>query len=154
MKSEHRQASTSSMEIAEDTARRFRLGFHPDHPTLLLTALTQHDLDLGHRPSAWVVDPEARSLDSGHAWSAHLSHLRPYRNGAWVWCTCAYGFLPKYVNSPDSPPFHKVRLLYGLPQAIPAIQRERQAVMVEGYADVLTLSQAGLRTPWRRWRRR
>ena len=52
--------------------------------------------------------------------------------------------VPKYLNSPASPLFHKGRLLYGLPQAIPAIQQEQQALIVEGYVDVLTLSQAEL----------
>ena len=50
---------------------------------------------------------------------------------------------PKYVNSPDSPLFHKGQLLYGLAQARAAIETRGEAIAVEGYLDVLTLHQAG-----------
>lgn len=131
--------------IAEDTARRFRLGFHPDHPTLLLTAFAQHDLDLETAQQLGLLTQKR-------------GHWIPVMRGRLIFPICdragtVHGFgaraltdsVPKYLNSPASPLFHKGRLLYGLPQAIPAIQQEQQALIVEGYVDVLTLSQAGLR---------
>jgi len=51
---------------------------------------------------------------------------------------------PKYLNSPESAIFHKSNTLYGLHQAARAIQRERVAVVVEGYTDVIACHQAGL----------
>ena len=130
--------------ITEDTARRFRLGFHPDHPTLLLTALAQHELDPDTAQQLGVVTQKH-------------GRWMPVMRGRLLFPICdragtVHGFgaraltetPPKYLNSPASPLFHKGRLLYGLPQAIPAIQQEQRAVMVEGYLDVLTLSQAGL----------
>jgi DNA primase len=51
---------------------------------------------------------------------------------------------PKYLNSPESPLFSKSRTLYGLRQASRSIQRERVAVIVEGYTDVIACHQAGL----------
>ncbi|MCL4220439.1 MAG: DNA primase [Phycisphaerales bacterium] len=51
---------------------------------------------------------------------------------------------PKYLNSPETPIFHKSDTLYGLRQAARAIQRERQAVIVEGYTDVIACHQAGM----------
>ena len=50
----------------------------------------------------------------------------------------------KYVNSPDSPLFHKKEQLYGLHAALDAIRRERRAVVVEGNFDVLALHEAGI----------
>lgn len=50
----------------------------------------------------------------------------------------------KYVNSPDSPLFHKKEQLYGLHAALDAIRRSGTAVVVEGNFDVLTLHQAGI----------
>ncbi len=50
---------------------------------------------------------------------------------------------PKYVNTPDSPVFHKGELLFGLYQARRALRGERRALLVEGNVDVLTLHQAG-----------
>ena len=51
---------------------------------------------------------------------------------------------PKYLNSPQTPVFHKARELYGLYEARQASRRIEQLILVEGYTDVLTLHQAGL----------
>jgi DNA primase len=50
----------------------------------------------------------------------------------------------KYVNSPDSPLFHKKENLYGLHVALEAIRRTGTAIVVEGNFDVLSLHQAGI----------
>ena len=49
----------------------------------------------------------------------------------------------KYVNSPESPLWHKSSSLYGLHLARTAIARAEQAIVVEGYTDVIGLVQAG-----------
>jgi len=51
---------------------------------------------------------------------------------------------PKYLNSPETPVFHKRRELYGLYEARQAGKFERLLV-VEGYMDVIALAQCGLR---------
>jgi DNA primase len=51
---------------------------------------------------------------------------------------------PKYLNSPDSPVFHKGKLLYNLHVAKHAIRKAERVLLVEGYFDVLRLSLAGL----------
>jgi DNA primase len=51
---------------------------------------------------------------------------------------------PKYLNSPESPLYSKGRLLYGLPQAAPALRRHDQALVVEGYLDLLALRVHGI----------
>jgi len=51
---------------------------------------------------------------------------------------------PKYLNSPETPIFHKGRSLYNLHVARNAIRREESALVVEGYFDVLRLVQAGI----------
>lgn len=51
---------------------------------------------------------------------------------------------PKYLNSPESPIFHKGRTLYGLPEARDAILADDRVVLVEGYMDVLLLVAAGI----------
>lgn len=53
---------------------------------------------------------------------------------------------PKYINSPESPIFHKGQTLYGLSWARHAIRREGHALIAEGYMDVLSLHLAGFRT--------
>lgn len=51
---------------------------------------------------------------------------------------------PKYLNSPETPLFHKGRELYGLFRARDAIKRENRVVVVEGYMDVVALAQFGI----------
>lgn len=50
----------------------------------------------------------------------------------------------KYVNSPDSPLFHKKECLYGMHAALDAIRKSGTAIVVEGNFDVLALHEAGL----------
>jgi DNA primase len=51
---------------------------------------------------------------------------------------------PKYLNTPETPLFQKRRTLYGLPQAARSIRESREAVLVEGYTDVLALAAVGV----------
>jgi DNA primase len=51
---------------------------------------------------------------------------------------------PKYLNSPDTPVFHKGQLLYNLHAAKHAIRKAERAVLVEGYFDVVAVSRAGV----------
>lgn len=50
---------------------------------------------------------------------------------------------PKYLNSPETPLFHKSRILYGFDRAKMAIRKHNFAVLVEGQMDLLASHQAG-----------
>lgn len=50
----------------------------------------------------------------------------------------------KYLNSPDSPVFHKGQELYGLDKVLEVDRRPADIVVVEGYMDVVALAQYGL----------
>ena len=54
------------------------------------------------------------------------------------------GVQQKYVNSPESPIYHKDHELYGIYQAKKAIAKEDCVYMVEGYTDVISMHQCGL----------
>ena len=51
---------------------------------------------------------------------------------------------PKYLNSPETPVFHKGQELYGLFEARQALRESGYALVVEGYMDVVALAQSGL----------
>lgn len=51
--------------------------------------------------------------------------------------------LPKYLNSPDTPLFHKGETLYGLHQARDGVRERGYALIVEGYFDVIVLHKYG-----------
>jgi DNA primase len=51
---------------------------------------------------------------------------------------------PKYLNSPETPIFHKGRELYGLYECQQALRNIERLVVVEGYMDVISLAQHGI----------
>ncbi|GAJ20254.1 unnamed protein product, partial [marine sediment metagenome] len=53
--------------------------------------------------------------------------------------------LPKYLNSSSSLIFDKSRILYGLNFSKEAIRQEEEVILVEGYTDVMTLHQRGIK---------
>jgi DNA primase len=53
---------------------------------------------------------------------------------------------PKYLNTPETPVYHKSQVLYGLDLARKDIARGREVVVVEGYTDVMACHLAGVTT--------
>lgn len=53
---------------------------------------------------------------------------------------------PKYLNTPETPVYHKAQVLYGLDLAKRDIARERRVVVVEGYTDVMAAHLSGITT--------
>lgn len=51
---------------------------------------------------------------------------------------------PKYLNTPETPVYHKSKVLYGLDLAKRSISRGKRAVIVEGYTDVMACHLAGI----------
>ncbi|AZZ35567.1 DNA primase [Bdellovibrio sp. qaytius] len=52
---------------------------------------------------------------------------------------------PKYLNSPETPVFHKGKVLYGLAQTAKHIRTDDLVLVVEGYMDLVSIYQAGLK---------
>jgi DNA primase len=52
---------------------------------------------------------------------------------------------PKYLNSPETPAYHKSTFLFALEQARRHVDMDGELIVVEGYFDVIALHQAGLR---------
>ncbi len=53
---------------------------------------------------------------------------------------------PKYLNTPETPVYHKSQVLYGVDRARKQIARSQQVVVVEGYTDVMACHMAGIDT--------
>ncbi|MFN7096144.1 MAG: DNA primase [Gammaproteobacteria bacterium] len=51
---------------------------------------------------------------------------------------------PKYLNSPETPLFHKGSILYGLYEALQTVRDLKRVLVVEGYMDVIALAQYGV----------
>ncbi len=126
---------------------RFGLGYAPDGRYTLKAALAHDGVTEELMVEAGLlIEPERGSRASYDRFRDRLMFPIADRGGR----TVGFGGRvlgngePKYLNSPETPLFHKGRLLYGLPQARKSAQAEKTLVVVEGYMDVIALSRAGL----------
>ena len=150
-RSQHALGYFRSRGFSEETIRSFGLGYAPDEWDWMLNQLTTAGYSAQELERAGLVIP--RKGGSGGFYDRFRGRaLFPIfeANGRMV------GFggrrmgededQPKYINSPDSRIYNKSRVLYGLYQAKESIRKEGYALFVEGYADVVSLHQAGVRT--------
>jgi DNA primase len=131
--------------ITGEIARDFDLGFAPDGWDNLLRALGKDEASREALARAGLVVKK----DSGGYYDRFRDRVMfPIEDhrGRIV----AFGGRvidkgePKYLNSPETPLFHKGRELYGLFHARDAIKRENRVLVVEGYMDVVALAQFGI----------
>jgi DNA primase len=131
--------------LSDETIQRFRLGFAPDTRHGLKAALEKASIPEAIAIEAGLlIKPE----DRGHSYDRFRGRVMfPIldRRGQVI----AFGGRiigdgePKYLNSPETPLFHKGRNLYGLNLAQKSARDSNQIVVVEGYMDVISLAQAG-----------
>ena len=126
-----------------DTIRRFRLGWAPDDRQSLRRALAADfgeallvETGLLHRPE------EGEAFDYFRNRVMFPIGDRAGRIIAFGGRVLADG-QPKYLNSPESPIFQKGRVLYGWSAARAAAADRRDAIVTEGYMDVIALHHAG-----------
>ncbi|GAB6052276.1 DNA primase [Magnetospira thiophila] len=134
--------------LDDGTIARFRLGYAPNRRGGLKTALAR----AGISEDMMVEAGLSKRPDDGRAPYDYFRDrvLFPItdRRGKVI----AFGGRtlgdgePKYLNSPETPLFHKSRTLYGLAQAQAAARQSRQVTVTEGYMDVIALHQAGFAT--------
>ena len=126
-----------------DTIRRFRLGWAPDDRQSLRRALTADytepllvEAGLLHRPA------EGEPFDYFRSRVMFPIGDRAGRVIAFGGRVLGDG-QPKYLNSPESPVFEKSRVLYGWSAARAAVADGSNAIVTEGYMDVIALHRAG-----------
>ena len=128
------------------TARTFRLGYAPDAPQELHRHLTSRGFGLETLQVAGLVGTgrDGQPLDRMRARLVFPIRDRQGRVTGFGGRLLDDRPGPKYLNSPDSPLFHKGSALYDLSLAHKAWGEKRRAVLVEGYMDVIALHQAGV----------
>ncbi len=125
------------------TIEEFRLGYAPPRGGAgFLGAARKLGFDRGILDAAGLV-----SSRGGERFAGRITFPISDRRGRIVgFGARALGDAqPKYLNSPETEIFNKRDLLYGFPQVTEAIRKERAALVVEGYTDVLMLYQSGIR---------
>jgi DNA primase len=129
--------------IKEATRKAFALGYAPDSKTGLRRALERFGdrmlIEAGLLIEVEGKEPYDRFRDR------LMIPIRDPRGRVIAFGGRILGHgEPKYLNSPDTPLFDKGRTLYNLDRAAPAARKAGRMIVVEGYLDVIALSQAGI----------
>lgn len=148
LSSQTQQAENARMYLRDrqmhsSTIEEFRLGYAPPRGTSgFLAVAGRLNLDRATLDAAGLL-----SSRGGERFAGRITFPISDRRGRIV------GFgarilgdaQPKYLNSPETDVFNKRDLLYGFPQVSEAMRKERAALVVEGYTDVLMLYQTGIK---------
>lgn len=132
--------------IHPDTVERFQLGYAPNaweglKSFLLARGYSEHELIEG----GLIIRREGSESTYDRFRNRLMIPIRNLRGQVIAFGARALhpNDVPKYLNSPQTPLFDKGHTLFGIDLAAPAIRQVDQAVLVEGYMDVLSAHQAG-----------
>jgi DNA primase len=131
--------------INEQTSERFALGYALDSWSGLRDYLLEKGYALEQQIAAGLVKRNEERNSTFDAFRHRLMIPIRDRQGRVI------GFggrvldkgEPKYLNTSDTPVFHKSRIIYGLDLAHQAIRADNRVVIVEGYMDVIAAHQHG-----------
>lgn len=134
-----------SRGVDEPTARRFHLGYAPQAGQGLAAFLKREGLSLKDATRLGLLSDRGGDR-YGEKFFGRL--MFPIADAAGK----IVGFggrvigpgMPKYLNSAETPLFHKSATLYGLSQAKETIRGSDRVIVVEGYLDVVALAQFGV----------
>ncbi|HSV28248.1 MAG TPA: DNA primase, partial [Candidatus Omnitrophota bacterium] len=130
--------------LKPETIARFRLGWAPDSREALKKAVMSNEM-----PESLLIEAGLlKKPETGASFDFFRGRVTfpvADRKGRVI----AFGARilgdgqPKYLNSPDTPLFHKGSTLYGLAHARESARQRNLVLAVEGYMDVIALHEAG-----------
>lgn len=131
----------------EKTLKTFELGYSPDG----WSTFTEHALRNGYsiemleKAGLSIIKEGKDPIDRFRGrvmFPIHSVSGKPIAFGARILKNDPKA--PKYLNSPETPVYHKSYVLYGISHAKQAIRAEDACLLVEGYTDVVSMHQAGI----------
>jgi DNA primase len=133
--------------FSKETITKFELGYSPDQ----WEAFTGQALKEGYQQEFLEETGLSVKRDNGSLYDRYRGRVM-FPIHSFTGRVIAFGGrtlksdknVPKYVNSPESEIYHKSSVLYGLYFAKKAIREEDNCYLVEGYADVISVHQAGI----------
>jgi len=134
-----------SRGLLRETVRRFGVGFAPDSWDSLKKFLSKKGFTNQELLAAGLLTESERKTVYDRFRKRIIFPIYNQRGEVIAFGGRVFGEgTPKYLNSPETPLFDKGKNLYALHLAREAIRRERQAVVFEGYMDVIAAHQAGI----------
>lgn len=130
-----------------ESIERFEIGMVPDSWSYLIDQVPESGYNLRHLEATGLIKRGER----GHSYDLFRNRVMfPIRDTQKRVIAFGGRVLPgggdaaKYINSPESQIFTKHQHLYGLDMARDTIRERRQAIVMEGYTDVIIAHQCGL----------
>jgi len=132
-------------EIADEIIQDFELGYTMDKWDGMLTAALAagHSLDILEK-AGLIIPKDKRHYDRFRGRVIFPIHNVSGRVVAFGARALKKDDKPKYINSPETPVYHKSQILYGLFQSKQSIRQQENCYLVEGYTDVTRLHQVGI----------
>ena len=134
-------------KLTPETIEEFQIGYAPTEWEALANHLHRQNISMALAEEAKVV--KARKEGNGHFDLFRDRLMFPIISASAE--VLAFGGRihdqgePKYLNSPETLVFNKSKTLYGLAQTAKWIRSEDSVIIVEGYMDLVSLYQAGLK---------
>ena len=131
--------------LTPETVAAFRLGYAPDQRGILRAALNARGIDDERLIEAGLVKrPEGGGGLRDYFFDRIVFPITDRRGRVIAFGGRALGqSKAKYINSPETPLFHKGRVLYNLARARQSAHDTGELIVAEGYMDVIALAQAG-----------
>ncbi len=134
----------SGRNLGGSIPKKWHLGFAPGRQ-----ALVRHLSSLGYKPDEMIEANVAVQRDGGRLNDRFYNRVMFPINDTQGECIAFGGRVigdgePKYLNSQETPLFHKSNVLYGLDKAKKAMASTGVAIIVEGYTDVIALHENGI----------
>lgn len=131
--------------LSEETIDDFRLGFAPDSRDGVIGALKRENVPIDKIVEVGLAIQPEDNRDPYDRFRGRVIFPIADRRGRMI----AFGGRvmgtgePKYLNSPETPLFHKGGNLYCLDRARQAVTKDQPVIVAEGYMDVIALHVAG-----------
>ncbi len=132
--------------LKAETIQGFRLGYAPDSRSALKSALRGKNISEAMLVTAGLlIEPEGGGASYDRFRNRVIFPIQDRRGRVIAFGGRALGEAQaKYLNSPDTPVFHKGAVLYGMHLARGVARKSGRIIAVEGYMDVIALHQGGL----------
>lgn len=146
-KASHAREYCESRGLDEATILEWQIGYAPDIGDALASRLKRDGIALADAQELFLVDSDAGGGFYDRFRGRLIFPIHDERGSLVAFGGRLLGDgIPKYINSGDTPLYSKRRVLYGMHKAKEAIAAKGQAVLVEGYLDVIACHRAGVGT--------
>jgi DNA primase len=131
--------------VTPETVSEWEIGYAPDVGEALTMHLKKLGFPLAECKELFLVDQDSRGGFFDKFRGRLMFPIRDDRGDLVGFGGRLLGDgTPKYINSSDTPLYRKSRVLFGMNTAKTRMMKERHAVLVEGYLDVIACHRAGI----------